>query len=94
MLIAIQCGRTLNENSEWLAFFSLLMNVETLRVYGCLATQFARVLDDFPGELVTEVLPSLHFLMLEDADELVSPEQFVSLRRLHGRPVTIRRHAQ
>jgi hypothetical protein len=78
------------ENSEWLAFFSLLTNVETLRVSGRLATPFARALDDFPDELVTEMLPSLHFLMLEDADELVSPEQFVSLRRLHGRPVTIR----
>ena len=80
----------LNDKSEWLALFHLLINVETLRVSGRLATQFVRVLNDFPSEMVTEVLPSLHFLMLEDADELVSPEQFVSLRQLHGRPVTIR----
>jgi hypothetical protein len=78
------------DNSEWLAFFHLFTNVETLRVSGRLATQFARALDDFPSEMVTEVLPSLQFLMLEDADELVSPEQFVSLRQLRGRPVTIR----
>jgi hypothetical protein len=78
------------DNSQWLAFFHLFTNVETLRVSGRLATQFARALDDFPSEMVTEVLPSLQFLMLEDADELVSPEQFVSLRQLRGRSVTIR----
>ena len=77
------------ENSEWLAFFQLFTKVETLLVSGRLATQFSRALDDFPSEMVTEVLPSLHFLMLEDDDEPVSPLQFVSLRQLQGRPVTI-----
>ena len=78
------------DNSEWLAFFHLFTKVETLLVSGRLATQFSRALDGFPSEMVTEVLPSLHFLMLEDAGQLVSPEQFISLRRLRGRPVTIR----
>jgi len=78
------------DNSEWLAFFRHFTNVETLHVSGRLATQFSRALNDFPGEMVTEVLPSLHFLMLEDDGELVSPEKFVSLRQLHGHPVTIR----
>ena len=39
--------------------------------------------------LVTEVLPSLHSLILQDPKELASTKQFVSLRQLYGRPVTI-----
>ncbi|KAH9013486.1 hypothetical protein EDB85DRAFT_2219201 [Lactarius pseudohatsudake] len=50
------------DNTEWLAFFRLLTTVETLYIYGRSAAQVARALEDVPGEMVTEVLPSLRFL--------------------------------
>ncbi|KAH9035133.1 hypothetical protein EDB83DRAFT_2318820 [Lactarius deliciosus] len=58
------------DNTEWLAFFRLLTTVETLYIYGRSAAQVARVLEDVPGEMVTEVLPSLRFFMLDDFDGL------------------------
>ena len=62
------------DNTEWLVFFHLLINVEMLRVSGCLERQVAHALEGVPGKMVSEVLPSLYFLILEDDDELVSAE--------------------
>ena len=78
------------DNAEWLALFQLLTDVETLRVYGRMAGQVTRALEDVTGEMVTEVLPSLHLLIYQDPEELVSAQQFVFLRQLYGCPVTIR----
>jgi len=79
------------DNTEWLAFFRLLTTVETLYIYGRLARQVARALENVPKGMITEMLPSLHLLMLEDPDGPAdSAERFVSLRQLYGRPVTIR----
>ena len=71
--------------------YRLFPTVKMLHMSGRLAVQVARALDDVPGEMVTEVFPSLLSLILESMDhkELISAEQFVSLRRLHGRPVTL-----
>ncbi len=77
------------DDTEWLAFLHLFTTVETLHVSGRLAGQVALVLEDVPGEMVAEVLPSLHLLLLDDDGPVESTEKFVSLRQLYGRPVTI-----
>ena len=80
------------DSDEWLTFLHLFTTVETLHVSGRLAVQVARVLEDVPGEMVTEVLPCLHQLVFADYDSgglVESTEQFVSLRRLHGHPLTV-----
>jgi hypothetical protein len=56
------------------------------------AGQIARALEDVPGEMIIEVLPSLHLLILEDPDTNRlegSTEQFVYLRQLCGRRTPI-----
>lgn len=79
------------DSTEWLEFFRLFPTVKTLHIHGMFAAQVARALEDVPREMVTNVLPSLHILILQSSDgEVVSAEQFVSLRRLYGRPVTFR----
>ncbi|KAH9045903.1 hypothetical protein EDB83DRAFT_2317781 [Lactarius deliciosus] len=81
------------DRTGWLAFFRQLTTVETLYIYGGLAAQAVRALEDVLGEMVTEVLPSLHSLWVHTSYlELVNlkpAEQFIALRRLYGRPVTI-----
>ena len=77
------------DRTEWLAVFRLFPTVTTLKIYGCLAGQVARALEDVPAEMVTDVLPSLHSLTLGDPKELASTTRFISLRQLYGRPVTI-----
>ena len=78
-------------STEWLAFFRLFPTVKTLHIFGTFAVQIARALEDVPGEIVTEVFPSLQSLISQgpDSEEPPYAEQFVSSRRLHGCPVTI-----
>ncbi|KAH9020977.1 hypothetical protein EDB84DRAFT_1565473 [Lactarius hengduanensis] len=47
----------------------------------------ASALEDIAEDMVTEVLPALQLLLLDDDDNKL--ERFLSLRRLSGRPVTI-----
>jgi len=54
------------DSTEWPAFLHLFTTVETLHVSGGLARQVSRALEDVPGEMVTEVLPSLQLLLLDD----------------------------
>jgi len=77
------------DSIEWLAFLHLFTTVETLHVSGRLAGQVARALEDVPAEMVTEVLPSLHLLLLDDDRRVESTDKFISLRQVYGRPVTI-----
>jgi hypothetical protein len=78
------------DSIEWLTFFHLFTTVKSLHISGSFAGQVARALEDVPGEMVTEVFPSLLLLSYEDDDRQVeSTEQFASLRQLNGHPVTI-----
>ena len=78
------------DNVEWLILFHQFATVRTLHLQGRLARQVARALEDVPEEVVTEVLPSLEVLLLEDEDGPVgSIEQFLSLRQLFGRPIAV-----
>jgi hypothetical protein len=78
------------DSMEWLTFFRQFASVRTLRISGRLAGQVSRALQDVPEEMVTEVFPSLQLLMFEDQNGPVgSIEQFFTLRRLNGRPMTV-----
>ena len=80
---------------EWLAFLRLFPAVETLRLSGDMASYIVSALEDIPEEMLTEVMPALHLLWLdeeyrrEEDEPVVSIERFLSLRQLSGRPVTV-----
>jgi hypothetical protein len=46
------------------------------------------MLDDLTNEMVSEVLPALHFLNV-DGRTTTSVQEFIAARQLSGRPVTI-----
>jgi len=81
--------------TEWLPFFRLFPAVKALHLSGGVAAFIASALEDTPEEMVTDVFPALNLIWLdeddiEDGDEPVgSIEQFLSLRQLSGRPVTV-----
>jgi hypothetical protein len=79
------------DSAEWPAFFRLFTTVVTLHIVGALARQVARALEDVPEEMVTEVLPSLHLLILQvpNTEEPTSAQRFARLRQLRGSPVVI-----
>ncbi|KAH9029654.1 hypothetical protein EDB85DRAFT_2290745 [Lactarius pseudohatsudake] len=87
--------------TDWLPFFRLFPAVQTLHLSGGVAAYIVSALEDTadPEETVTDVFPALRLIWLdeaiedEDEDDRNKPvgsiEQFLSLRRLSGRPVTI-----
>ncbi|KAH9172476.1 hypothetical protein EDB89DRAFT_904755 [Lactarius sanguifluus] len=75
------------DDAGWLELLFPFTAVEMLRGSEQLAGHIALALDNVSGEIVTEVLPALNTLMLDD--QLVrSVEQFIAVRRFSGRPVT------
>ena len=86
--MTIYVGATTSTAPNGWHFFRLFPTVMTLGMSGTLATQVIRALDDVPAEMVTEVFPSLHSLLFEFG-EVHPAQQFLSLCRLHGRPVTL-----
>ena len=89
--MTVHVGATTSTAPNGWHFFRLFpTTVKTLGMSGTLATQVIRALDDIPAEMVTEVFPSLHsLLLLFEFGEVHPAHQFLSLRRLHGRPVTL-----
>ena len=87
------------DRTEWLPLFHLFPAVETMHVSRSMAGYISSALEDIAEEMVTEVLPALHLLCLEDDDNydydsdnikpVGSTERFLSLRQISGRPVTI-----
>ena len=83
------------DSIEWLAFLRLFPAVETLRLSGDMASYIVSALEDIPEEMLTEVMPALHLLWLDEEyrreeDEPVgSIKQFLTLRQLSGRPVAV-----
>jgi hypothetical protein len=81
-------------STEWLTSLRIFTSLKVLHFHGILAWQFTRTLEDISGEAVTDMLPSLQSLLLEDDDGdgrwlVESTRQFASLRQFYGRPVTI-----
>ena len=81
-------------STEWLPFLRQFPAVETLHLSGGVAAYIVSALEH-NADLVTDVLPALHLIWLEDEENDVgdvpvgSMEKFLSLRRLSGRPVTV-----
>ena len=83
------------DSIEWLQFLRLFPAVETLHLSGDMVTYIASALEDITEEMVTEVMPALHLLWLDEEERreedkpVGSIERFLSLRQLSGRPVTV-----
>ena len=76
------------EEIEWLQLLRLFSSVQTMFVSTNLAGDISRVLEDIAGVMVTEVLPALDLLCLQD-QPASSVDKFIALRRDSGHPVTI-----
>ncbi len=73
---------------EWLQLLHPFSSVQTLSVSGRFAGHVSRALEDIAGVMVTEVLPALDLLCLED-QPVSSVDNFVAVRRDSGHPVTV-----
>ena len=78
------------ESTDWLLFLRLFPAVESLYLSGDVTRYIASALEDATEDMVTELLPALHELSLDDHREQAgSMEKFLSLRQFSGRPVTV-----
>jgi hypothetical protein len=75
------------DDTDWLELLRPFAAVKMLHASEQLAKQIALALDDVTEEMVTEVLPSLNSLWLDD-QQVTSVEQFLVVRRISGHPVT------
>lgn len=75
------------DDTDWLELLRPFTSVRMLHGSEQLAGHIALALDDVNGEMVTEVLPALDSLWLDD-QPVRSVEQFIAVRRLSGHPVT------
>jgi len=85
-------------SSEWLPFFRLFPAVGVLQLSGVVGADIiASSLEGTTEEMVAEVLPALHTIWLDNKDHDKEPleegsmklQQFLSLRKSSGHPVTI-----
>jgi len=81
------------ESGEWLELLRLFTAVKDLYLYREFVPYFAATLQDLGTESVTDVLPALQRIFLEDpwlsgsVQETI--KQFVSLRRLSADPIVV-----
>ncbi|KAH8988435.1 hypothetical protein EDB86DRAFT_3081553 [Lactarius hatsudake] len=76
------------DDTDWLSFLQLFTAVQTLYIPEELSDRIALALEDGARQMVTEVLPALSLLYLEN-QPASSVETFIAVRRDSGRPVTI-----
>jgi hypothetical protein len=93
-------GLSLNEvgydewgDREWLEIFHPFPAVKSLYISYGFASEIARSLEKLVGERVTEVLPALETLFIEELPQLEPVKeafgQFVAARQLAGRPIVV-----
>jgi hypothetical protein len=75
------------DDADWLELLRPFTAVKMLHGSEQLAGHIALALDDVSGEMVTEVLPALDSLWLDD-QQVRFVEQFLAVRRISGHPVT------
>lgn len=75
------------DDIDWLQLLRPFSAVKTLHGSKQLAGQIAPALDAFNRDMVTEELPRLVSLSLE-GQPMRSVEQFITVRRLSGHPIT------
>ena len=76
------------DDVEWLNLLLDFTAVQTLHVSRKVARHVALALEDIPGGMFTEVLPSLDLIYLE-GQPISSLQKFAAAPRLSGRPLTI-----
>ncbi|KAH9013169.1 hypothetical protein EDB83DRAFT_2444028 [Lactarius deliciosus] len=77
-----------SRGDDMLPLLRLFPAVETMDVSAGYAKGYiTSALEDIAEDMVTEVLPTLELLLLDDDDNKL--ERFLSLRQLSGRPVTV-----
>jgi hypothetical protein len=85
------------ENSQWLEIFHAFAAVKNLYISSVFTPYVVQALRELVGERVTEVLPTLQTLFLEETllfklepvQEMIG--QFLAARRLSGHPVAVSR---
>ncbi|KAI9439236.1 hypothetical protein H4582DRAFT_125817 [Lactarius indigo] len=75
------------DNADWPELLRPFTSLKTLHGSQKLGRHIALALDDISGEMVTEILPALGFLLLQD-QPVKSVARFIAVRRLSGHPVT------
>ena len=75
------------DNILWLQLLRLFPSVQTLLVFSQFAGHVSRALEDIAGVMVTEVLPTLDLLCLQD-QPMSSVDKFIAVRQDSGHPVT------
>jgi hypothetical protein len=73
---------------DWQHFLRQFPNAKTIRVSRKLAGRVALALEDIPGEMVTEAVPSLELICLV-GQRAESVKKFVFARHLSDRPVIV-----
>ena len=76
-------------NFEWLYLLEQFPTTKTLLVSSEVSGYVAYALEDITEDIVTDVLPSLELICLDAQAVPLSVENFVAVRRLAGRPVTV-----
>jgi hypothetical protein len=84
------------ENTQWLELLHSFTNVNDLHLSGKVPTYIAPALQELTGQRVTEVLPALQNLFLDEVDDEPEPVpkaiwEFIAARQLSGCPVAIHR---
>jgi hypothetical protein len=80
------------KDMQWLGIFHPFISVKNLYLYKAIAQCIAPALQDLVGEKVTNVLPALESIFLEElrpVEEAIG--QFVAARQLLGHPVAVSR---
>jgi hypothetical protein len=82
------------ENEQWLEFFEPFTFVQNLYLSKLVAPQVARALQELVGSGMTEVLPTLHNIFLEEPQPSGPPlvegiGKFVAARQLSDHPITV-----
>jgi hypothetical protein len=72
---------------DWLQLFRPLSSVRTLSVSGDLTRHVCDALENIAGAMVTEMLPALDLLYLDD-QPISSIQNFITVRQASGHPVT------
>ena len=76
------------DDIEWLQLLHLFSSLQTLFVSRDIAGDVSRALEEIAGAMVTEVLPALDLLCLQD-QPVSSVDKFIAIRRDLGHPVTV-----
>jgi len=83
------------ENTQWLELLRPFTAVKKLRLFRHLVPQVAPALEEVPGDSLTEVMPVVETISMEDPEPSGHVQEairrFVAARQLSGHPVAVQR---